>query len=155
MPDVETTWDGLPVARERPHVCCIVVWRTVGHPREFLVLHRLATGGPGFNGDWAWTPPSGARQPGERPDAAAARELREETGFSVPIQPVPDSPSDDVALYVAEAPHDANVALGLEHDEFAWLLLADAVTRCMPHEVGACLTYEARWLDDSQYQVPR
>jgi hypothetical protein len=40
--DVQRTWDGLPVARERPDACCIVVWREVEGSREFLLLHRLA-----------------------------------------------------------------------------------------------------------------
>ncbi|MBA3330077.1 MAG: hypothetical protein H0T39_04240, partial [Actinobacteria bacterium] len=62
---METTWDGLPVARERPYACCVVVWREGERGREFLLLHRMAPGGAGFEGDWAWTPPSGARQPGE------------------------------------------------------------------------------------------
>jgi 8-oxo-dGTP diphosphatase len=80
---METTWDGLPVAPEPPFACAIVVWRERDGRREFLLLHRLAPGGPGFDREWAWTPPSGARQPGEEPDAAATRELREETGLDV------------------------------------------------------------------------
>lgn len=100
---METTWDGLPVAPERPFACAIVVWRAVGGRREFLLLHRLAPGGPGFEGEWAWTPPSGARQPGEEPDEAAARELLEEIGLALPLTPLPGrSATEDVALYAAE-----------------------------------------------------
>jgi 8-oxo-dGTP pyrophosphatase MutT (NUDIX family) len=55
-------------------------------------------------------------------DAAAARELTEETGLALPLTPVPDaSPSDDVALYVAEASLDAEIVLDDEPDRFLWL----------------------------------
>jgi DNA repair protein RecN (Recombination protein N) len=104
---MEMTWDGLPVAQERPYASCVVVWREATAGREFLVLHR-AHFGPDFAGDWAWTPPSGARQPG--PDAAAARELPEETGLDLPLTQV-ESANPDAALYVAEAPSDAGVVL--------------------------------------------
>jgi len=49
---METTWDGLPVAREAPYACCVVVWRAEAVELEFLVLHR-AHFGPDFAGDWA------------------------------------------------------------------------------------------------------
>jgi 8-oxo-dGTP pyrophosphatase MutT (NUDIX family) len=81
MAGMETTWDGLPVAREQPHVCAIVVRRAAQGGREFLVLHRRAPGAKRYEGDSAWTPPSGAPQPAETPDQAAARELPEETGL--------------------------------------------------------------------------
>jgi 8-oxo-dGTP pyrophosphatase MutT (NUDIX family) len=101
-----TTWDGLPASPEPPYAACVVVWRWAppGAP-EFLVLHRLAPGGPGFEGDWAWTPPSGARLPGEPPDEAAKRELLEETGLRLPLDRLRGAwaPSGDVALYVGEA----------------------------------------------------
>jgi 8-oxo-dGTP pyrophosphatase MutT (NUDIX family) len=147
MAETETTWDGLPVAPERPYACCVVVWREGEHGREFLVLHRLAAGGAGFEGDWAWTPPSGARQPGEAPDAAAARELREETGLMLPFASVPDAPSEDIALYVAQASLDNEVVLDHEHDDFLWLTLDEAVGKCLPPEAGACLANAAAWLD--------
>ncbi|MGZ4390478.1 MAG: NUDIX domain-containing protein [Gaiellaceae bacterium] len=147
MEELETTWDGLPVAREPPYASCVVVWRRAGAAREYLVLHRLAPGGPGFEGDWAWTPPSGARLPGESPEAAAARELREETGLELAPVPAPDAaPSAAVALFVAEAPADARVRLDDEHDRFAWLPEREAVQRCLPPEVAACVANAARVL---------
>jgi 8-oxo-dGTP pyrophosphatase MutT (NUDIX family) len=133
------TWDGLPVSAERPFACCIVVWREGTEGRQFLLLHRLAPGGPDFAGAWAWTPPSGARWPGEQPDAAAARELHEETGLTVPLTAVPEAPSADVALYVARAPSDAEVMLDAEHDEFVWLPLERAAAMCFPSEVAVGL----------------
>ncbi|HEY3549647.1 MAG TPA: NUDIX domain-containing protein [Gaiellaceae bacterium] len=130
---MEKTWDGLPVAPERPFASCVVVWRG-GREREFLVLHR-AHFGPDFAGDWAWTPPSGARQPGESPDEAAARELREETGLELPLRRI-DSPNPDLALYVAEAPCDAEVVLDAEHDAHRWLSLEAAAELCLPETVA-------------------
>jgi 8-oxo-dGTP pyrophosphatase MutT (NUDIX family) len=53
----------------------VVVWRDNGGVREYLLLQRRLAGGVDFDGAWAWTPPSGARKPGEMVDAAAAREL--------------------------------------------------------------------------------
>jgi aminoglycoside 6'-N-acetyltransferase len=103
--------------------------------------------GRDFEGDWAWTLPSGARQPGEPPDAAAARELREETGLSLEIAPVADAPSDDVALFVAKAGRDAEITLDDEHDRYAWLPRDEAVARCLPGDVAACLTNVEAWLD--------
>ena len=61
---IETTWDGLPVAREKPYGASILVWRRAGAGREWLVLHR-AHHGRDYAGDWGWTPPAGARLPGE------------------------------------------------------------------------------------------
>jgi 8-oxo-dGTP pyrophosphatase MutT (NUDIX family) len=131
---METTWDGLPVARQPPYACCVVVWRDVAEGREFLVLHR-AHEGPEYAGEWAWTPPSGARQPGEAADAAAARELDEETGLELPLMRVA-SPNPDVALYVAEAPPETEVVLDAEHDAHRWLPLDLAAELCLPVTVA-------------------
>ncbi|HJQ75166.1 MAG TPA: NUDIX domain-containing protein [Gaiellaceae bacterium] len=131
---METTWDGLPVARERPFAACVVVWREGVAAREFLVLHR-AHFGPDFGGDWAWTPPAGARQPGESADEAAARELREETGLELPCVRV-ESPNPDVAHYVAEALPGAAVTLDAEHDAHRWLPLDAAADLCLPATVA-------------------
>ena len=132
---MEETWDGLPVAREQPFACCVVTWRVgLEGVREYLVLHR-AHFGPEFAGDWAWTPPSGARQPGEEPPAAAARELREEIGLELAFAEV-TSPNPDIALYVAQAPVGAEVVLDAEHDSFRWLPLEEAAALCLPATVA-------------------
>ena len=145
---METTWDGLAVARERPYACCVVVWREVEGRREFLLLHRLAPGGAGYEGEWAWTPPSGARQPGEEPEAAARRELEEEIGLALPLSPLPDATaSEDVALYVAQAPPNAEVVLDDEHDRFLWLPLEEALPKCLPPVVASGLSNAAAWID--------
>jgi 8-oxo-dGTP pyrophosphatase MutT (NUDIX family) len=122
------------VARERPFACCVVVWREGAAGREFLVLHRAHLG-PDFAGDWAWTPPAGARQPGEDPDAAATRELREETGLELAFVRV-ESPNPDVAHYIAEAPREAVVVIDAEHDAHRWLPLDAAAELCLPATVA-------------------
>jgi 8-oxo-dGTP pyrophosphatase MutT (NUDIX family) len=139
---MSVTWDGLPVVDASPYVSCVVVWRARDGSREFLVLHR-AHEGPDSVGDWAWTPPSGARMPGETPDQAAKRELREETGLALAIAPRAGTPSQDVALYVAEAPTDAQVMLDAEHDTFLWLPVEEAVKKCLPAQVGICVASAA------------
>ena len=143
-----TTWDGLPVAPEPPYACAVVVWRDVPSGREFLLLHRHAPGGADYEGEWSWTPPSGARQPGEEPDAAAARELAEEIGLRLPLTPLTGaSATEDVALYVAEAPPRAEVVLDDEHDRFLWLPLDEALPKCLPRVVASGLANAAAWLD--------
>ena len=82
-----TTWDGLPVSEEKPYGITAVVFRRVCGT-EVLMLHR-AHRGSDYEGEWAWTPPAGARLPGEPVDACARRELREETGLELPMEPTP------------------------------------------------------------------
>jgi 8-oxo-dGTP pyrophosphatase MutT (NUDIX family) len=139
---MEKTWDGVPVAREAPYACCIVVWRPAGEcGREYLVLHR-AHEGPDYAGDWAWTPPSGARQPTEEPDAAARRELREETGLELPLRRI-EPLNEEVALYLAEVPPTAEIVLDAEHDALRWLPLDEAAALCLPAVVADGLMHAA------------
>jgi 8-oxo-dGTP pyrophosphatase MutT (NUDIX family) len=145
---VETTWDGLPVAPEPPFAACAVVWREAASGREFLVLHRLAPGGPEYEGEWAWTPPSGARFPGEEPYDAARRELLEETGLRLDLVPAPEATgNEEVALYVAQAATGDAIVLDDEHDRFEWLSLDEALERCLPPVVAEGLARAAAWLD--------
>jgi 8-oxo-dGTP pyrophosphatase MutT (NUDIX family) len=141
---MEATWDGLPVAREPPYACCVVVWRRGAAEPEFLVLHR-AHEGPDYGGDWAWTPPSGARQPGEEPRAAATRELSEETGLELTLARI-EPLIEDVALYLAEAPVDVEVELDREHDGFRWLPLDEAAALCLPARVADGLRHAAAFV---------
>jgi 8-oxo-dGTP pyrophosphatase MutT (NUDIX family) len=71
----------------------VVVYRRIGPQYEYLVLHR-AHYGPDFAGAWAWGPPSGTRQPDEDVDQCAAREVFEETGLRLTLQPVGRGPWD-------------------------------------------------------------
>src|SRR6478735_1079012 len=81
MADMTHTWDGLEIAPEEPRGSTGVVRRPgADGDVELLMLHP-STNGPEFDGDWAWTSPAGARQPGEAVFAAALRDLEEEAGL--------------------------------------------------------------------------
>ncbi len=127
------TWDGLPVAEEPPFGAMVVVFRRAGEDIERLVLHRRAAGPPEYDGDWAWTPPSGARHPGEAIDACANRELAEEAGLDLECLRVDDGL--EWAIYIAEAPGDAAITLDAEHDASRWLPTHRALALCRPSAV--------------------
>jgi 8-oxo-dGTP pyrophosphatase MutT (NUDIX family) len=134
----ELTWDGLPVAADDPHGAAIIVRRPDGQGgREYLLLHR-AHRGPGYDGDWAWTPPSGARLPGEPVLAGALRELAEEAGITG-VEPVPVDLSGPWAVFLVEVSARMRVRLDAEHDQFRWVSAAEALSRCRPASVTAGL----------------
>jgi 8-oxo-dGTP pyrophosphatase MutT (NUDIX family) len=135
---MQTTWDGVPIAEENPRGCSAVVWRGSRERPEYLILHRRAAGPPEFEGDWAWTPPAGSRQPGEDIDATVRRELLEETGLELELEPTALG-TDEWVVYLAEAPDDAVVVLDHEHDRLLWLPADEAANRCLPIEVGATI----------------
>ncbi|MEP6526685.1 MAG: GNAT family N-acetyltransferase [Nocardioidaceae bacterium] len=132
----ELTWDGLQIAAQDPRGSSVVVRRPgeAGEP-SFLVLHRAANGSD-YEGDWAWTSPAGARQPGEAIFPAALRELVEEAAII----------SDDVwavdlsgpwALFACDVPSDQVVDLvDVEHDRFAWLSADAASDRIFPKGIA-------------------
>ncbi len=103
---------------------------------ETLLMRRA----PGMRCTGAWEMVHGKIEWGERPDAAALRELREETGFAcerlynitlggfyLHKQGVLSLTVVFCAIVDAAA---AAPTLGEEHDEFEWLPLADAMERC-------------------------
>lgn len=141
------TWDGRDVALEPPFGASVVVYRKTLTGIEYLLLHR-AHHGPHYEGDWAWTPPSGARQPGETIDECAARELFEEAGIKASPERVSDS-SVDWAVYVVETGSNTEVVLhDSEHDRFVWSRLEDALRLCQPDVVAASLVLAARRIGD-------
>jgi 8-oxo-dGTP pyrophosphatase MutT (NUDIX family)/RimJ/RimL family protein N-acetyltransferase len=128
------TWDGLPVAPDEPNGAAILVRRT--GTGEYLILHR-AHRGPGYEGDWAWTPPSGSRLPGEPVLAAALRELAEETGLQVDAADLhPLDLSGAWAHFGLDVTSSAQPRLDAEHDRFEWLSAAEAIARCSPDTVA-------------------
>ncbi|MDP3237305.1 MAG: lipoyl(octanoyl) transferase LipB [Myxococcales bacterium] len=108
----------------------------VSSSRERVLLLKRTEPRGGF-----WQPVTGRVEDGERPDRAAVRELAEETGLELPVQPI-DAPHA-FALgglegapkvmrefpFVARASDDAVVRLSAEHDAFEWLTPAEATAR--------------------------
>ena len=98
-----------------------------------LVVRR----GPGGRCPDAWEAVHGKIEPGERPEHAAVREVREETGlvverlYNVAVQPFYLHQWGEVTLAVAFAAvvADAPVSLGAEHDASEWLPLDAAIAR--------------------------
>jgi 8-oxo-dGTP pyrophosphatase MutT (NUDIX family) len=134
------TYDGEPAANDLPKGAAVVVWRRQGHELEVLILHR-AHHGADFKGDspdqedWAWTPPSGARRPGEYVGFTAQRKLREETGLDLKLT-LSEAGAADWRVFTAEAPAGAMVRLDAEHDRHAWVPLDQALLRCLPPRVA-------------------
>ena len=127
---MQTTWDGLPISDEPPFGATVVVYRVRDDGFELLMLHR-AHHGPAYTGDWAWTPPAGARLPGEPVEDCARRELREETGLALSLE-ASRCGTDEWWVYFAEASLDAAVVIDAEHDRFEWLPVELARARCTP-----------------------
>ncbi len=137
-----TTWDGQPVSPDPPYGCMVVVYRLGRQDIEVLVLHRANHPDAG---DWAWTPPSGCRLPGEPLPTCARRELREETGLSLTLSPT-SCGTAEWPVFVAEAPPESKVVLDAEHDDYAWLTPEVAVARCGPAVVSDALARTVAWL---------
>jgi 8-oxo-dGTP pyrophosphatase MutT (NUDIX family) len=146
MPSELTTWDGRARAADPPFGASVIVHRCRESTREFLLLHR-SHAGAAHEGDWAWTPPAGARLPGEAADVCARRELLEEAGVSAPIRAVPGGNLDWV-VFEAEVGRDVEVVLhDAEHDRFEWVLLDEALSRCFPATVAESFQRVADFLD--------
>jgi 8-oxo-dGTP pyrophosphatase MutT (NUDIX family) len=133
--DMKVTYDGEPIAPDPPYGAAVVVTRRTADGPRYLILHR-AHQGPGHEGDWAWTPPSGCRKPAEDVTAAAVRELFEETGIQA--TPTPLHLDGDWAVYLLELLEDypePEVVLNDEHDRHAWVDFTEAIARCAPETV--------------------
>lgn len=129
-----TTYDGVPIAGEPPYGASIIVYRDGGGEIEFLLLHR-AHSGPDYEGDWAWTPPAGARQPGEGIHECARRELLEEIGLELPLHQT-EIGTNNWRVYAAKLDDGREIRLDEEHDRFEWVDVTQ-VSRCKPERVAA------------------
>lgn len=144
----------------RPVEVVVVVWRAAADGPEFLVLRRV----PERHGYWNLV--AGGVEWGEEPGAAAARELREESGLDAPVgdlglelsyELAGDPPEvrarfaadvDRVAVraYVAEARAGWEPRLDAEHDAHEWLAAGAAIERLPYPEPRAAVAAAARLL---------
>lgn len=133
MPSLLRRPDRLFVAPEPPYAAAVIVHRRRGERTEFLILHSSSCP-PAFEGDWAWSPPTGERLPGESVEACARREVEEETGLQPSLRAL--RCDEDCAWFAAEVEPDARIALSEEHDRFEWVDGDTARLRCRPSFMG-------------------
>jgi dATP pyrophosphohydrolase len=117
-----------------PGVVDLYVIRPLPDGWRVLVLRRaMDTRCPG-----AWETVHGRIEDDEKPEAAASRELREETGleldrlYNVTVQPFYLHTLQTIQLavvFAAFVAEPAEVTLGGEHQEYEWLSVDDAEAR--------------------------
>jgi dihydroneopterin triphosphate diphosphatase len=111
----------------------VFVLRRQGSEWHALVLERA----PLVRCPGAWETVHGTIEPNERPEDAAIREVREETGllvdrlYNVTVQPfyLHDKRAVILAVVFAAIVSDAPLRLGIEHTRAQWLPIAEAARR--------------------------
>ena len=121
----------------------VFVIRPIATGWRVLVLQRA----PDTRCPGAWEAVHGRIEPDERPEHAAVREVREESGlpvsrlYNITVQPFYLHRTHTVELavvFAAFVQHTASVKLGSEHMAFEWLSPADALQRlAWPRERAA------------------
>jgi 8-oxo-dGTP pyrophosphatase MutT (NUDIX family) len=87
-----------------------------------------------YDGDWAWVPPGGCREPDEDIATCARRELEEETGI-VAVPEVVVSEGVDIAIFSLDVPWGTPVRLSSEHTDADWVAVEQLHQRCRPAAV--------------------
>ncbi len=121
------------VTSVRVGVVDVFVLRRRGREWDALVLERAA----GVRCPGAWETVHGRIDPGERPEDAAIREVREETGlaverlYNVTVQPfyLHQDSAVMVAVVFAAIVSEASLTLSPEHTRAEWMPIADAERR--------------------------
>jgi 8-oxo-dGTP pyrophosphatase MutT (NUDIX family) len=132
----------------RPEEVLLVVFRA---GPEFLVLLRS----PERHGYWNLV--AGGVEAGEAPNAAARRELDEESGLAQPIRfeslPLelgyvrPEGSKVAMHVFLAEAPLGWEPILNEEHVEYRWCSVGDADALLAYPEPRDAVRFVARLLD--------
>jgi len=132
---VRRTWDGLAIADEHPYGSSVVVRRRRGDHLDYLLLHRNANG-PDYEGDWAWTSPAGARQPGEAVYPGVLRELAEEAGLTALAPWAVDLSARWCVFAVDVEPATSIDLVDPEHDRYEWLSSEECLRRVLPPSIA-------------------